>query len=126
ALTALPEPLGASTRRVRPNAATTTNERFFAAIAHRDIEAFGREMSDGYEIVHHPTGATYGRRGMLATWRSLFSAKHLTYRGEMLATLGDALVLHRHELSSAGFIEERLAAAGSVEMVEFVVSEVDE
>lgn len=125
-LTAAPEPVCTSARRVTPNAATATGERFFAAIAERDIEAFGREMSDGYEIVHHPTGATYGRRGMLATWRSLFSAKHLTYRGEMLATLGNALVLHRHELSSAGFIEERLAAAGSIEMVEFVVNEVDE
>ena len=119
-------PARAVTRRVRPNAATESGERFAAAIASRDLEAFARQLSDDFELVHHPTGATYGRRGMVATWRSLFGAKHLTRRQEVLATLGDALVLLRHALSFEGLPEEYVASFGSIEMEEVVVSELDE
>ena len=82
-------------------------------------------IADELELVHHPTAATYGRRGMLATWRSFFGAKHFTRRSEMLATLGDSLALMHHALSAEGFPEERLASAGLVEIAEFVVSEID-
>ncbi len=106
--------------------ATGSFERLAAAIASRDIDAVGRQLADDFELVHHPTGSSYGRRGMVATWRSLLRAKHFAYRPEVLATLGDSLVLHRHALSADGFTEERLAAAGLIEMEELVVSEVDE
>src|SRR5205814_262864 len=41
ALTAPPAPTRSVARRVRPNAATESGERFAAAIASRDLEAFG-------------------------------------------------------------------------------------
>ena len=122
---ALTAPVRQVDRRVRPNAATETGARYFAAIADRDIDAFGREMSDDYEIVHHPTGATYGRRGMMTTWRSIFRAQRLTFRPEVLATLGDALMLHRHALSIEQLVEEHLTSFGQLEYDEFVVNEVD-
>src|SRR5262249_12420112 len=55
-------------RRVRPNAATVNIARLDAALATRDTDALPALVADEMEVVEHPTGATYGREGLLATW----------------------------------------------------------
>ena len=59
-------------RRVRPNAATENAARFDAAVAARDIDALDAQIGEG-RIVHHPTGHSYGREEILATFRALFA-----------------------------------------------------
>ena len=76
------------------NAATANATRRDAAIAARDIDAFGTLLADDMEGVH-PSGALYDRTRMLATYRRLLRAQGLTHRLEPLATLGDGLALLR-------------------------------
>ena len=113
-------------RRVRANAATASLARFDAVITARDVDALAPLLSEPFALVHHPTATSYGRRGMLATWRSLLRAEHLAYRHEVLATLGGSLELHRHLIRAEGFAEEHLRPAGSIELEEICVMEVDE
>src|SRR5262249_18365114 len=58
-------------RRVRENAATTNEADLAAAVAARDGDALLRLFADDLEVVHHPAGATYDRRGSLAYWRTV-------------------------------------------------------
>ncbi len=112
-------------RRVRENMATAVGVRFDQAVAARDAEALADLLSERLEFVHHPTAATYGRRGMLTTWRSLFRAERLARRAQSLATLGDSLLLGRHVINAEGFAEGHLNAVGPIELEEIGLWEVD-
>lgn len=120
---------GAATTRIRrlvpPNAAIAALQRFREAEAARDLEALDRQMSPDIEVVHHATGATYGRQGMLATWRSMFRAASMERRQEEIATLGEDLAVGRHVITLEGLAEKHVSAFGSVEIDEVVLSEVD-
>jgi hypothetical protein len=112
-------------RRVRASAATRAVERFAETILARDGDQLRQLFTDDLQIVHHPTGATYGRREMLGTWRSIFKAERLAYRHEVLAALGERLALSRHVISLEGLTEQHLASFGSAEVDEVGVFEVD-
>jgi len=126
ALTADATPKPPVQRRVRPNAATRSAERFWAAIGARDDAAVGAVFAEDLSVVHHPTRATYGRREMLAAWRSMMKAGRLDFHSEILAALGDTLVLERHTLGLEGFTEAHLAEFGRSDFDEVVVIETDE
>lgn len=111
--------------RPRPNRALEKLERFGAALAARDVETLAHEVGETVEVIHHPTGATYGREAMLTTWRVMFRADHMVYRQEPLATLGDTLALGRSRISLAGIAEQDLVSAGSAEIDTLVLFEVD-
>jgi len=113
-------------RRVTPNPATRNVERFGAAVAARDLDALADLLCDDIQTVHHGTGLTYGRKGFLTTWRSMFRAERMTRWQEILASLGDSLVLGRHTVQLEGFAEAHLAAVGPVEVSEVNIFEVDE
>ncbi|MFN2375302.1 MAG: AAA family ATPase [Candidatus Binatia bacterium] len=112
-------------RPATPNAATATLRRFREAEAARDLEALQRAMSPDIEVVHHTTGTTYGLKGMVATWRSMFRATKMDRRQEEIATLGNDLAVGRHTIALEGFAENHLSAFGSVEINEVVLTEAD-
>src|SRR5262249_34701730 len=89
-------------RRVRPNAATAHLARHDAAFAERDADAIAARVAEDYEVVDHPTGATFGRSGLLDVYRRQFRIQDLTRRRETLATLGDSLALSRTWWSGSG------------------------
>ena len=115
----------ATRRPVRQNAATRYYERFDAVMAARDRDRLGALFSEALEVVHHPTGATYGRREMITTWRSMFKAKRMVRRHDVLATLGDSLVLGRHSVSLEGLADPGYTSFGPAEVNEIVLTEVD-
>jgi class 3 adenylate cyclase len=119
------EPARPARVRVRANRATPGGSRFEPAVAARDLAALEHLFSDPCVVVHHPTGATYGRSEQLKTWRSMFRAEHFSYRRDVLATLGDSLELVRHCISISGFAEERLKSTGPADVDEFVIYEAD-
>lgn len=112
--------------RVTPNAATGNVQRFGAAAAAHDLDALADLLCEDVEAVHHGTGLTYGRKGFLTTWRSMFRAEKMTRRQEIIASLGDALALGHHTIWIEGLSEAHLAAVGPVEVSEVVIFEVDE
>ena len=89
-----------------PNAATRGFDRIRAAIAARDADALAELFDESLTVVHHPTRATYGRRGMLTTWRSTMRAERLEFRQEILASLGETLALDRHVVTVEGLAED--------------------
>jgi len=119
-------PQPAARRRVTPNAATANAERFGAAVAARDLDALARELCDEVETLHQQTGVTYGRKGFLATWRSMFRAAEMSRRQETVASLGDRLALAHHTIRLEGFTEEHIAALGTVDIDEVVLFEIDD
>jgi class 3 adenylate cyclase/ketosteroid isomerase-like protein len=118
----------ATRRRLRTNAATASQSHLHTAVAARDVDALARFLAEDLEVVHHPTGTTYDRRGSLAHWRSALQAQDqdqdFTCASEPLATLGDSLALCR--LSIAG---TRVGGAkfdfGAYELVDISLIEVD-
>lgn len=123
ALTGAPPPPPG--RHVRANAATRGYDRTRAAIVARDADALAELFDESLTVVHHPTRAAYGRRGMLATWRSTLKAEHFAFRQEILASLGDTLALDHHLVSVEGLREAHLAAIGAAEFDEISLLEVD-
>src|SRR5205823_5401608 len=111
-------------RRVRANAASANAARLEAAIATRDPDALPTLLAERAEVVDHPTGATYDRRGLLTTWRLMLSAQDLTFRQELLATLGDSLALYRTSMSASGFTDGKVDV-GVFERDDIVLREVD-
>src|SRR5262249_56202577 len=91
-------------RRVRTNAATESSARLDAAMAGGDVDGLGALFADEVKVVDHTTGATYGRQGLLASYRSLMGARDPKCHGEPLATLGDSLALSRLSLSASGLV----------------------
>jgi hypothetical protein len=118
------KPALAIRRRVSPNAATASADRFEAAIAARDIDAIAAHLADRGELVDHTTGAVYDREASLHTWRSLLRARDGTYRHEPLATLGASLALCRVSTSASGFAGRRFDV-GAYEQEYLIVIEVD-
>jgi class 3 adenylate cyclase len=116
----------ASRRRVRANGGTFGIERLRAAVAARNAAALAQLFDESMQVVHHPTGATYGRREMVATWRSLLRADRLDIRAEILASLGDALELDRHVFTFQGLTEAHLADVGLGELEEISLIEADQ
>jgi class 3 adenylate cyclase len=112
-------------RRVKANAATLGCDRFAAELAARDTDAVARRFDESLRVVHHPTGSTYGRREMLATWRSAMKAERLEFCREVLATLGDALVLARQVTAVEGLGEAHLKGFGPTEVHELSLVETD-
>jgi len=113
-------------RRVRGNAATASFERCDAMLAARNSDALARLFDESLAVVHHPSRITYGRREMLATWRSAIRAAHLEFRQEILASLGDELALDRHVTSVEGLTEAHLAGFGLTEIEEISLLQVDD
>lgn len=123
---ALPSSPFAGTRRVCASAATHSIGRFESALAARDGAALAGAFDESLHVVHHPTGATYGRREMLATWRSVTKADRFVFRSEILASLGDTLALDRYVLSLEGLSETHLRGFGRSEFDELALIETDE
>src|SRR5262245_31411505 len=118
------EPVSRVRRRVPPNAATALVARVDAAIAAGDAEPLETLVADELEMVEHITGAVYGRQGEIANWRMLLKAENPSLAHEPLATLGDALALHRVSSSASRFVG-RTVDAGGYERVEILLTEVD-
>src|SRR5262249_26056336 len=91
-------------RRVRPNAATVSNARFYGAVAARDADTLASITSEELEVIDHTTGVVYDRRGYLATIRVLLKAEHPSLTRDTLATLGDSLALFCESTSASGFV----------------------
>jgi hypothetical protein len=89
-------------RRVRPNAATANHAALVEAIAARDADAIAMRIPEDYELIDHPTGATYGRSGQLHHYRRLLRTPDLARTDEPLATLGDSLALCHSSWSGSG------------------------
>ncbi len=113
-------------RRVRANAATRSFERLTATLSARDRDALAQHFDESLVVVHHPSGASYGRREMVATWRGALKAERFGFHQELLASLGDTLALDRHLVSVEGLSEAHLAAFGHAEFDEVSLLEVDE
>src|SRR6185436_4425450 len=91
-----------------------------------DADVVAEILDESLQLVHHSTGVTYGRRGMLATWRSIMKAAVGDLRGESLASLGETLELDRHVTRAEGWSEAHLADTGSMELEEICVIETDD
>jgi hypothetical protein len=111
-------------RQVRANAATANAARLDAAVAARDVDACGAIFADDSQTLHHPTGATYDRRGALAWVCSVFKAEDVTFANEPLATLGDSLALCRLRVSASGVSAGRFDV-GPYESEQIALIEVD-
>jgi len=119
------EPTRPARLRVLASRATASAARFEAAVAARDAASLERAFSDPCVVVHHATGVTYGRREQLASWKSMFRAEHVTYRREVLATLGDSLELWRHWISVSGLTDTAMQSFGLSDFEEIVIGEDD-
>jgi class 3 adenylate cyclase/ketosteroid isomerase-like protein len=111
-------------RLVRRNAATRNAERVWAAVEQRDEAALLAAHAASMEVIHHPTGATYGMAGVLALYRGFWRGQNLRLALETLGTLGDSLALWRHSYAHDGF-DAKFGSVGPVEGDYFVLSEVD-
>jgi ketosteroid isomerase-like protein len=111
---------------VTANAATHCYERFEAAVAARDVEVLAERLDASLSVVHHPTGAAYGRRELVATWRSMLKADRLSFRNEVLASLGHSLALGRYLISIEGLSESHLKGFGLAEFDEITLFETAE
>jgi class 3 adenylate cyclase/tetratricopeptide (TPR) repeat protein len=100
-------------RRVHPNAASAVTAGLEAAFRARDLGAIDALCGDPMETVDHPTGATYGREGMLDSSRRMMRRPHLEVRLEALATLGESLCLCRRLVTAPG------TAGGGFDVAEY-------
>ena len=58
-------------RRVHANVATESGPRLAAALEAGDVAAVERELAETFQALHHPTGLTFGRAGLLDTARNV-------------------------------------------------------
>jgi len=112
-------------RRVRENAATRNAERERAAVAARDVDTLTAVFAEDLEVIYHPTGSTYGRAGVVETWRELFQARDLRYDHTALGTLGETLALMRVSAAHDGSERSYVGSVGPVEASLLHVVEVD-
>ena len=88
------EPAPAAARpKVRANAATAHAARLDAVVRARDAGALSQLLSDSVQIVHHPTETELGPEGGVTMLSGLLRAEGLSFSNELLATLGESLVL---------------------------------
>jgi len=60
----------------------------------RDLDALvAAAISGQLEVIHHPTGATYGAPEVLIMYRGLWRGRNIKVTQEVLATLDDSLAL---------------------------------
>jgi ketosteroid isomerase-like protein len=114
---------GPRQRRVRANRATATWDRIVAAVHARDSASLEATMSDSLVYVHHSTGTTFGKPETMATWLGAFQAEQLAYQMELLATLGESLVLGRQRTSISGLAGESFEDFGPAQMDGLIVAE---
>ncbi|MBI3781909.1 MAG: nuclear transport factor 2 family protein [Deltaproteobacteria bacterium] len=112
-------------RRVRPNAATSMQARFDAALAARDFDAIASVFHKDHREIDHPTGSSYGRGAAVASLQRLFRSRHPHYEVEPLATLGESLLLVRRRSGAAGTASARYDV-GAYENEAIQLFEVDE
>src|SRR5262249_29555871 len=82
-------------------------------------------FTDDAEIVHHPTGASWDRKGVRTTWSAFVRAKGGAYQAQVLASLGDSLALYRSSLRLDAITAAAVAPFGPVEKDEIALAEVD-
>ncbi|MGH7819923.1 MAG: hypothetical protein ACREQ9_09130, partial [Candidatus Binatia bacterium] len=115
----------AAGRRVHPNAATANTARIDAAVAARDIDTLSTLQVEDVEVLHHPTGATWGLKGVLDSFAMVLRAEGAALAHEPLATLGDTLALFRLTVSAVAVGDEEFAAGATLKD-DFVLVTVDE
>jgi hypothetical protein len=81
-------------------------------------------ISAAHEEIDHPTGSILSKEGIRATLRSLFRASHPHVSHEVLATLGDSLMLGRRSTRASGAASDRFDV-GRWERDEIGLAEVD-
>ncbi len=113
-----------SARLVRANAATRNAERVWAAIEACDEAALLAAHADPVEVIHHPTGVTYGVAEVLALHRGLWRGRNVRFAQESLGALGDSLALLRTSYAHDG-VDAKFGSVGPVEGDYFAVFEVD-
>jgi hypothetical protein len=110
--------------RVRANAATAHVARIEAVIAARDADALPTLLAEESEVIDYVTGVAYDRQGQLASLQVILKAENSMVGYEILATLGDSLVLCRMSMSASAFVG-RTFDVGAYEQVEIHLNEVD-
>jgi hypothetical protein len=110
----------------RRNVAIRSLEQFATILNERDRDALVSLFDETLHVVHHPTGATYGRREMLGVWRSAMKAARLEYTSESLASLGDHLALERHVTVTEGLTGDAFEDFGLMELDEIGLVECDD
>lgn len=113
-------------RRVRASSESRWYQDAVQAIQVRDVAALRGLIADGFHCEHRPTGASYGKREFMGTWRGILTAAHMTYVPTLIASLGDRVVLHRHLLTVDGLRDPAFADSGLIELDEVVVMEAGE
>ncbi|MFI5315625.1 MAG: nuclear transport factor 2 family protein [Myxococcota bacterium] len=119
------EPAARVPPRVRPNAATALVTRLDAIVRARDAEGLSRLLSDSLSIVHHPTRTELGAEGGLNMLAMLLRAENLSFRNELLATLGDSLVLCHTHNSITALGDDDVAPFGAIDGDLVALMEVD-
>ena len=121
-----PSPAPAPARpKVRANAATAHAARLDAIVAARDADALSDLLSDSVQIVHHPTRTELGPEGALSMLTGLLRAENLSFSNELLATLGDSLVLSYVHSSLTALAGDDIAPFGAIDGDHVAVMEVD-
>jgi len=114
----------ARVRRLHPNAATKHSLDLNAVIAARSAELLPTLFSEKIEVVHHPTGVSFGREGAVRRFEATLAADGLRFAHEPLAALGDSLALARSTTSFAR-LDEGDIAMGAAAAERPVLIEVD-
>ncbi len=118
-----PEP---TLRRVRANAATAFRERMGTAMSARDFDAMSALVANLREAASHELGQTLDREAVLKGLRAFSEqaeAPDLTH--ELLAVLGERLLLFRATIALAGYADEGLSF-GAARSTHTYLFEVDE
>ncbi|RIK95834.1 MAG: hypothetical protein DCC71_22980, partial [Proteobacteria bacterium] len=88
--------------RVAPNAATACAAAIVAAVAARDLAAVAARVAEPSRTLHHPSGASWGTEGALASWRVMIEGRDVHYDLVPHATAGDALGLFLQQARARG------------------------
>jgi tetratricopeptide (TPR) repeat protein len=112
----------AAERRVAQNAATACAAALVTAVAAGDLDAVATRVAEHSETIHHPSGASWGTEGALASWRMLMEGRDAHYDLVPHATLGGALGLFLQSARASG---PALDDADDYELDHWLVLEVD-
>jgi len=112
-------------RRVRDNAATRNVTAFTAAIRARNAAAVADLLADNLAIVHHPTGTTDDKAGLIGDFEGGNAVAGLAIEAVPLAGLGEATGLFRANLRGESYERDDGASFGAFELSFFLVIAVD-